>query len=83
MIARLARSQIPVQVDIGFGDIVTPAPTLQVYKGRPSPETDTLDVVIRKLREFLEPVLAAAVENKELDAIWKPGGPWQSSHKVK
>jgi predicted nucleotidyltransferase component of viral defense system len=182
MIARLARAQIPVQVDIGFGDVVTPAATLQVYptlldfpppeiltysretviaekleamlslgainsrmkdffdlrelarifefngkdltravketfrrrrtqipketpmaltedfidqpgrqaqwkaflrKGRLSHETDTLDVVIPKLREFLEPVLAAAVENKELDAIWKPGGPWQSSRKAK
>lgn len=31
MIARLARAQIPVQVDIGFGDIITPPPTLQVY----------------------------------------------------
>ena len=182
MIARLARAQIPVQVDIGFGDIITPAPMLQVYptllnfpspeiltysretvvaekleamvklgvinsrikdffdirelalrfefngkdltgavsatfrrrrteipietplalsedflhqpgrqaqwkafvrKGRLSRETDTLDVVIPKLREFLEPVLAAAAENKDLDAIWKPGGPWHSSHKEK
>jgi hypothetical protein len=32
MIARLARAQIPVQVDIGFGDIITPAPTLQVLQ---------------------------------------------------
>ncbi len=182
MIARLARARIPVQVDIGFGDIITPEPTLQVYptlldfpppqvltysretvvaekleamvslgvinsrikdffdirelalmfefngkeltravkatfrrrrteipketpmalsedflhqpgrqaqwkafvrKGRLSPKTDTLDVVIPKLREFLEPVLAAAVENKDLDGIWKPGGPWRSSHKEK
>lgn len=43
-------------------------------KDRLSHETDTLDVVIPKLREFLAPVLAAAAENQELDAISKPGG---------
>jgi predicted nucleotidyltransferase component of viral defense system len=180
MIARLGRARIPVQVDIGFGDVVTPAPAISVYptllafpapeilaypretvvaekleamlslgainsrikdffdirelalmfefdgkeltravketfrrrrteipkerpialseefidqpgrqaqwkafvrKSRLSRETDTLDVVIPKLREFLAPVLAAAAENKELEAIWKPGGPWRASHK--
>jgi hypothetical protein len=39
------------------------------------------DVVIPKQREFLGPVPAAAVENAEFDAIWKPGGPWRSSRR--
>ncbi len=53
-----------------------------VRKGRLSTQADTLDVVIPKLREFLEPVLFAAFD-KDLDAIWEPGGPWRSSHKEK
>jgi hypothetical protein len=31
MFAYLARAQIPVQVDVGFGDIITPAPTVEEY----------------------------------------------------
>jgi len=176
MVARLANAQIPVQVDIGFGDIITPAPTVEEYptlldfpapkvltysretavaekleamislgvinsrikdffdirelalnfefrgavltravretfgrrrtkiptetpialteefvdqpgrqaqwrafvrKGRLSSDTDALDNVIPTLREFLLPVLTAAAENTELNAIWNPGGPWR------
>jgi len=33
--------------------------------------------VIPTLREFLLPVLTAAAENTELNAIWNPGGPWR------
>ncbi|HLG16232.1 MAG TPA: nucleotidyl transferase AbiEii/AbiGii toxin family protein [Blastocatellia bacterium] len=44
MTAHLARARIPVQVDIGFGDIVTPAPTMQTYPALldfPAPEIMT------------------------------------------
>lgn len=180
MVARLALAQIPVQVDTGFGDVITPAPTMATYptlldfpppevltysretvvaekleamislgainsrikdffdirqlaltfefkgeilmravretfrrrgteipneapialteefidqpgrqaqwkafvrKSRLSSEADTLDNVIPKLREFLVPVLAAAADNENLNAIWKPGGPWRREDK--
>jgi hypothetical protein len=84
---RRRRTEIPKETPIPLSEEFIDQPGRQaqwkafVRKGRLSRETDTLDVVIPKLREFLEPVLAAAAENKELDAIWKPGGPWRSSRK--
>ncbi len=86
---RRRHTEIPKETPLALSEDFLHQPGRQeqwkafVRKGRLSPETDTLDVVIPKLREFLEPVLAAAIENKDLDAIWKPGGPWRSSHKEK
>jgi hypothetical protein len=86
---RRRRTEIPKETPIALSEEFIDQPGRQaqwkafVRKGRLSRETDTLDVVIPKLREFLEPepVLAAAAENQGLDAIWEPGGPWRSSRR--
>jgi Nucleotidyl transferase AbiEii toxin, Type IV TA system len=68
MIARLARAQIPVQVDIGFGDIITPAPALQVYPtllNFPAPEilTYSRETVVA---EKLEAMVSLGVINSRI-----------------
>ena len=68
MIARLARAQIPIQVDIGFGDIITPPPTLQVYPTLldfPPPEilTYSRETVVA---EKLEAMLSLGVINSRI-----------------
>jgi hypothetical protein len=40
-------------------------------------ETDSLDAVIRKLREFLMPPVEALVHKGSFKRKWPPGGPWR------
>ena len=59
--ATIDGARIPIQVDIGFGDIITPGPV----------ETD-YPSLLDFLREFLMPVMGTSISS----AHWKPGGPW-------
>ena len=46
-----------------------------------SPQGIPLTQAVEKIRTFLQPVLASLKEQKEFDAFWPAGGPWQSQEK--
>jgi Nucleotidyl transferase AbiEii toxin, Type IV TA system len=60
--ARLGKIRIPLQVDIGFGDAVTPEAQREEFP---------------TLLDFMMPPSIAAAEGKAFLLRWTPGGPWQ------
>ena len=46
-----------------------------------SPQDMPLTQAVEKIRTFLQPVLASLKEQKEFDAFWPAGGPWQAQGK--
>ena len=70
-IARLGPTRIPMQIDIGFGDTVVPAPVWIDL-----PEILDFGVVISFLAAFLLPILNAVANDEESSLTWPPSGPW-------
>ena len=68
MTASLGKARIPIQVDVGFGDVVTPKAGIISYP--------TLLDVLSHLRDFLLPPLRAASGTAPVPFNWSAGGPW-------
>ena len=87
--AHLGKSRISIQVDVGVGDAVWPAPKGCAFPSlldlpapdvlaypRENPEKEFTEI----LQAFLEPVLRDARSGAKVKGIWAPGGPWKRSH---
>jgi hypothetical protein len=91
--ATLARARIPMQLDIGFGDVITPGPTEIEYptlldfpapvvrayprRSRFGEEAGDLTRVVDEIRPFVLPVLFTVTAENPFKTRWRPGGPWE------
>jgi len=68
LVARLAAARIPVQVDVGFGDVVVPAPSLATYPTLLDHTPPRILVYPREavVAEKLEAILSLGVTNSRM-----------------
>ena len=70
--ALLGVARIPMQIDVGFGDVILPPATraeFPVLLDHPAP-------VVEAIQVFLWPLLCAVRDAVPFTQMWKPGGPW-------
>lgn len=79
------KTDLPVSVPVGlsaeFGSDTMKRQQWQgfVRRGRLNTRDVDLSAVVEAIREFLTPIVAAAVETKKFNAHWPKGGPWKTS----
>lgn len=79
------KTDLPVSVPVGlsaeFGADTMKRQQWQgfIRRGRLKSQDMDLSAVVEAIREFLMPVVAAAVEAKKFNAHWPKGGPWKTS----
>ena len=72
---------VPVGLSAEFGADTMKRQQWQgfVRRGRLKTRDVDLNTVVEAIREFVTPVVAAAVEAKKLNAHWPKGGPWKTN----
>jgi hypothetical protein len=77
------RSSASVPIALTSEFATDPSKKLQwnafLRKNRINPDSYQLEVVIKDLAAFLQPILNALSEDKTLSEIWKPVTGWQKS----
>ena len=82
VMAMLGNARIPLQVDVGFGDSITPEPRSMAFGpllDLPAPIVRAYppETVIAEKLEVLMPLVSAARTGKAAHDRWPAGGPWR------
>jgi hypothetical protein len=73
----LQNMRIPMQIDIGFGDIVFPAATITAYPTILNHSAPMLRAYSREtVVTFLKPLAIHISQGQTFSRIWRAPGPW-------